>query len=124
MAIDRTFEAALMKAVRGLEVKQKDLNHAGMAAMDDEALKKAVKIPTDERLWALAEALKRGWTVADVNKISRVDPWFLRKIQKIVRGQVEEYGHPVYKMVDTCAGEFESKTPYYYRTSESESDSI
>lgn len=124
MAIDRTFEAALMKAVRGLEVKQKDLRHAGMEALDDEALKKAVKVPTDERLWALAEALRRGWTVQEINRISRVDPWFLRKIQRIVLDQIDTYGQPVYKMVDTCAGEFESKTPYYYRTSESESDHV
>lgn len=124
MAIDRTFEAALMKAIRGLEVRPKDLNHPGMASLDDEGLRKAVKVPTDERLWALAEALKRGWTIAEVNKLSRVDPWFLRKIQKIVNGEIVDLGQPVYKMVDTCAGEFESRTPYYYRTGESESDSV
>ncbi len=84
MAIDRTFESALMKAIRGLEVKQKDLRHPKVAALDDAALRDACAKPTDERLWALAEALRRGWGVNDVNRISRVDKWFLRKIQNLL----------------------------------------
>lgn len=84
MAIDRTFESALMKAIRGLEVKQKDLRHPKMAALDDTSLRSACAKPTDERLWALAEALRRGWGVDEVNRISRVDKWFLRKIQNLL----------------------------------------
>ncbi|MBS1705571.1 MAG: carbamoyl-phosphate synthase large subunit [Armatimonadetes bacterium] len=84
MAIDRSFEAAFLKAIRGLEVKQKDLRHAGFAAMNDAELKSAVRIPTDERLWAIAEALRRGWSVMDVNRLSRVDPWFLRKMVGLI----------------------------------------
>lgn len=211
MAIDRTFEAALMKAVRGLEVKQKDLRHAGMARITDQELETACGVPTDERLWALAEALRRNWTIERIHDVSKVDRWFLNKIlnivtvekalvdcrmnwaeadaresiesalklgfsglavrellgigRKVVRaaqqysdgagaelfteslraagwpsvgeevlGDVSrlvlnwgEYvreceGRSVVKMVDTCAGEFESKTPYYYRTVESEDD--
>ncbi len=191
MAIDRTFESALMKAIRGLEVKQKDLRHPKMAALDDTSLRGACAKPTDERLWALAEALRRGWGVDEVNRISRVDKWFLRKIQNLldverdlldlveststqgedaehIRGLIQrafhigfpsatirsllgvsreaesEAGHeqdpvtrvraiaagfikamqgePVFKMVDTCAGEFESATPYYYGTFETEDD--
>ena len=87
MAIDRTFESALMKAVRGLEVKSKDLRHAKFAEMADEPLKEAIRKPTDERLWALAEGLRRGFTVQEVNKISRVDPWFLWKIQGLVQSE-------------------------------------
>jgi len=191
MAIDRTFESALMKAIRGLEVKQKDLRHPKMAASDDTSLRGACAKPTDERLWALAEALRRGWGVDEVNRISRVDKWFLRKIQNLldverdlldlvestptqgddaeqIRGLIQRafhigfpsatirsllgisreaesetgneqdpvtrvraiaagfikamQGEPVFKMVDTCAGEFESATPYYYGTFETEDD--
>ncbi|HZH99255.1 MAG TPA: carbamoyl-phosphate synthase large subunit, partial [Fimbriimonadaceae bacterium] len=100
MAIDRTFEAALMKAIRGLEVKQKDLRHEKFCGQQscgdaddphardgratDEALREAIRKPTDERLWALAEGLRRGWSVDEVNKLSRVDKWFLRKIKGLV----------------------------------------
>ena len=193
MAIDRTFEAALMKALRGLEVKQKDLRHAKFSEADDASLKESIRKPTDERLWALAEGLRRGWTVDEVNRVSRVDKWFLRKIEgllKLERRLVEVQGMdqttvgdaiqsafligfpsptiasilgidvattrevgrqyragmemdpgsswvvqtaweierqkvmPVFKMVDTCAGEFESHTPYYYGTFEQEDDAL
>jgi carbamoyl-phosphate synthase large subunit len=203
MAIDRTFESAFMKAIRGLEVKSKDLRHPKMQALDDEALTIAVSKPTDERLWAVAEALRRGWGIAHVNRLSRVDRWFLSKIEKLLAvenrlvqiGQASNEGDlstaiseafiigfpsvsisellgvsrdellavrsairklpgvgfegvyfetglpesrrfsamaafliesqkamPVFKMVDTCAGEFESSTPYYYGTFEQEDD--
>ncbi|MFI5387333.1 MAG: hypothetical protein ACHQ50_14585, partial [Fimbriimonadales bacterium] len=227
MAIDRSFEAALMKAIRGLEVKQKDLRHAKFQSGMD-GLQDAIQHPTDERLWALAEGLRRGWTVDEVNRLSRVDKWFLRKIQKLVlleqrliaaRGDaaaipaavheaflegypsntiqellevsesqlstarkllrtnegdstyaavlqerdevLESFAHvkagsrkaasgsrnqtsdplqipsltaalaierlkvqPVFKMVDTCAGEFESLTPYFYSTFDQEDDAL
>ena len=178
MAIDRSFEAALMKAVRGLEVRSKDLRHAAVQAMSDEALAEAIRKPTDERLWALADGLRRGWGVDEVNRISRVDKWFLRKIRTLVEMETrlqnadldgsdlseiifeafllgfpsptirsllldregqevsEALKHatnaeirrqqvqPVFKMVDTCAGEFESRTPYYYGTFEQEDDAV
>lgn len=124
MAIDRTFETALMKAIRGLEVKSKDLRHAGMSALSDEELAEAVRVPTDERLWALAEALRRGWGIKEVNRLSRVDVWFLEKISSLVEleSQPSVSQASVYKMVDTCAGEFESKTPYFYATAGLEGD--
>jgi carbamoyl-phosphate synthase large subunit len=173
MAIDRSFEAALMKAIRGLEVRSKDLRHAGMAEAADADLEIAIKKPTDERLWAVAEGLRRGWGVDKVNRLSRIDRWFLRKIQRLIEAEqalvnlpapgpeadsvienafllgfsspsikslIESGGNPlsegvlatidrmkvqpVFKMVDTCAGEFESKTPYYYGTFESENDLV
>lgn len=123
MAIDRSFEAALMKAVRGLEVKQKDLHHEKFAAQSEDDLKASIKQPTDERLWAIAEGLRRGWSLDDVHRLCRVDRWFLRKLKALVEGTFVEGGEdPVYKMVDTCAGEFESRTPYYYATQESFGD--
>ena len=86
MAIDRTFESAFLKAIRGLEVRQKDLRHErwAMSGEGDEALRAAVAQPTDDRLWAIAEALRRGWSVEEVNRLCRVDPWFLRKIQNLL----------------------------------------
>ena len=84
MAIDRSFEAAFMKAIRGLEIRQKDLRHSKMQALDDEALRRAIGKPTAERLWALAEGLRRAWGVDEVNRISHVDRWFLRKIDALV----------------------------------------
>ena len=161
MAIDRSFESALMKAIRGLEVKQKDLRHARIQGLSDEDLKREIKVPTDERLWALAEGLRRGWTPKQVREISRVDIWFLEKILKLVQieqrlaswssepdkngllklavengysesvilgiaGSLGDHQVPdlqVYKMVDTCAGEFESRTPYYYASADDEDDS-
>lgn len=126
MAIDTTFERALMKAIRGLEVKSKDLRHAKMMALDDEKLAKEIAQPTDERLWAVAEGLRRGWTVQEVNRLSRIDPWFLVKLQGLVEAEkLPSEKEPVsYKMVDTCAGEFESQTPYYYATKGSTSDRV
>lgn len=166
MAIDRTFEAALLKAIRGLEVKSRDLRHEGMSALGDDDLKTAVRQPTDERLWALAEALRRGWTVAEVRRLSRVDLWFLEKIEAMVRmeqalvqagagatenlleealrmgysptaildltqggeavsGKLATFeGMFAYKMVDTCAAEFESATPYFYATVAGSSDFV
>ncbi|MEQ1932994.1 MAG: transposase [Fimbriimonadaceae bacterium] len=92
-----------------------------LEACSTEALRQAIQVPTDERLWAIAEGLRRGWSVDEVNKLCRVDKWFLRKMLKLVQDEpmFEVQG---YKMVDTCAGEFESKTPYYYSSTELESD--
>ncbi len=89
MAIDRTFEAAMMKAIRGLEVKQKDLRHEKYQAQDDETLEASVKQPTDDRMWAIIEAIRRGWSLERVNKICKVDKWFLRKLQKLVEVEQE-----------------------------------
>ena len=173
MAIDRSFEAAFMKAIRGLEIKQKDLRHPKFQAQNDVDLESAVQNPTDERLWAIAEALRRGWGVDRVNKICKVDTWFLRKMQRLIDVEkelssastsgcdLEDLVHrafmigfpspaildiaktgdegfdaklrqvvdsfkvqPVFKMVDTCAGEFESRTPYYYGTFETQDDVV
>ncbi len=52
--------------------------------MSDAQLKEAIRKPTDERLWALAEGLRRGWTPEEINKICKVDIWFLEKIQKLI----------------------------------------
>jgi carbamoyl-phosphate synthase large subunit len=124
MAIDRSFESALMKAIRGLEVRQKDLRHEKFAAASDEELREAIRKPTDERLWSIAEGLRRGWSLDEVGRLCRVDKWFLRKLQNLLalENEPQAQEEPVFKMVDTCAGEFESATPYYYSTHEDEDD--
>ena len=169
MAIDRSFEAALLKALRSLEVKGQGLLWEAPAWVDvtdptrfvDEFLSAQ---PTDDRLWRLFAALRRGAPVDIIHERTRIDRWFLRKISRIVRfaeddlqgrtptpallraakrmgfadadiatltGMLPEdvrrlraqWGiRPVYKMVDTCAAEFEAATPYFYSTYEQENE--
>jgi carbamoyl-phosphate synthase large subunit len=163
MAIDRSFEGALMKAVRSLETNAKDLGWEDPAWTSIEQLEALVRKPNDIRLWALAAALRRGVKVETLHDWSAIDVWFLRKLETLiemerclaggplthqllwqakragfgddqigrlsgkpgaeVRAMRETAGmNPVYKMVDTCAGEFESETPYFYSTYEEEDE--
>ena len=169
MAIDRSFEAAMQKALRSLEVKGQGLlweapawvEVAEPAAFLERFLSNG---PTDDRLWRLFAALRRGASVEDVHERTKIDRWFLRKLSSIVRFAEDElqgktptptllrrakrlgfadadvatlagmlpadvrrlraqWGiRPVYKMVDTCAAEFEAVTPYFYSTYESENE--
>ncbi|MCH7594482.1 MAG: carbamoyl-phosphate synthase large subunit [Chloroflexi bacterium] len=161
MAIDRTFEAALQKAVRCLEVGGRSL-----LWQDPEWENGNFDLhPTDDRIWKMAAALRRGWTPEEVSELTGVDPWFTRALHRItlmerrllaedltpgllwdakrlgfsdaqvgtlsdllpeqVRTQRLEWGlRPVYKMVDTCAGEFEAETPYFYSTYEEENEAL
>ncbi len=163
MAIDRTFEAALGKAVRSLEFGGRTLLWEDPAWRDIDP-RDYVGIPTDERLWAVLASLRRGATVDELSQMSGIDPWFLRKMQGMVameqrllaepltpelmreakrmgladgvigtladrlpdqvRALRQEWGVlPVYKMVDTCAAEFEAETPYFYSTYPASGDS-
>ncbi len=123
MAIDRTFEGALMKAVRGLEVDTDTLHDPKFSAMDDDDLAEAVRVATDDRLWAICEALRRDWGVQRVRELCRVDPWFLERVEALAKGATVPPAMG-FKMVDTCAGEFESKTPYYYSSPDTEDDFV
>ncbi|WP_461223952.1 carbamoyl-phosphate synthase large subunit [Lacticaseibacillus suihuaensis] len=164
MAIGRTIEEALLKAVRGLEVGAVHLWRAGDAELTDDALTAKIITPNDERLFYLAEAFRRGYTIEELSELSGINPFFLDKLLHItelerqlgetpddltllrvaktngfadqtiaalwhttadaVRDTRKQAGLvPVYKMVDTCAGEFESATPYFYSTYESETES-
>ena len=147
MAIADCFEAALLKAVRGAELSTDTLSLPKVSRMPTEELLKGIKEATDERLFMIYEALKRNITVDELYQMTKIDRWFLYKIENLVRFEnsiqhrkisFEEYiiakklgytdnairtitGHdpgfsvsPVYKMVDTCAGEFEAQTPYFY----------
>ncbi len=164
MAIDRSFEAAMQKAVRSLETDQTDLLWEDPAWQENEQIMwEQIRRPNDLRLWAVAAALRRGHTPEEVSEVSHIDPWFTRKLRRIIdlenrmRNEtlddlllwtakraafsdaqisqlsgvtIEEIRKrrynagivPVYKMVDTCAAEFEAVTPYFYSTYEEEDE--
>jgi carbamoyl-phosphate synthase large subunit len=161
MAIDRSFESALQKAVRSLEIGGRSLLWED-AKWKDSIPASALR-PSDERLWALMAHLRRGTPGSDLSRQTGVDPWFIRKLTNIVemeqtllaerltpdllrrakrmgfsdrqigtladslpervREQRLAWGiRPVYKMVDTCAGEFDAQTAYFYSTYEDENE--
>jgi len=160
MAIGRTFPEALMKAVRSLDLRPGSLASPEAADWTEAQLARAVAEPSDLRLFAIAEALRRGWTTDAVAGLSSIDPYFIAQIMRLVAceralaagtasladakrlglsdaviatctGQPEaavraqrvaEGLTPVYKVVDTCAGEFPAATPYYYSTYEEEDE--
>ncbi|CDF29302.1 carbamoyl-phosphate synthase large chain [Methanobrevibacter smithii CAG:186] len=154
MAIGRTFEEAIQKAIRSL-----DMGHDGFEYV--EYTEDDLANPTDERLFQLYSAIKDGMDLNKIQKLTNIDKFFLYKIRNIVNfenevteeklndadflrkakqmgcsnkrlaalsNQTEEYIRNLlnrfnikqsYKMVDTCAAEFEAKTPYYYSTYDS-----
>ena len=166
MSIDRNFEGAILKAARSLEIGAKRLHLPEMDDWSDEKLRKSLSKINDERIFAIAEAFRRG--IADVDEIydiTKIDRWFLRKIKRIadveIRLMQEEITPkhlieakkiglsdasiaelsgktmneirtmrkamkllPCYKMVDTCAAEFEAMTPYYYSTFNAQEDEV
>jgi len=84
MAIDRSFESALMKAIRSLEVGIYGLSNSSAHQLSDIQLEEAIRIPNDERLWAITEGFRRGMMVEEIQALSNIDPWFLRKLQGLV----------------------------------------
>ncbi|MHB8633204.1 MAG: carbamoyl-phosphate synthase large subunit [Thermoplasmatota archaeon] len=95
MAIGRTIETSLLKAVRSLEIDADSLEPPEHIAWSDEALAEAVRVATHQRLFAVAEALRRGWSVERVHGLSGYDPFFLHKIRNILAteaGLKEEAG--------------------------------
>jgi carbamoyl-phosphate synthase large subunit len=157
MAIDRTFEGALNKAIRSLEMNVFGLSSS---ALKVDNLMDHLTQATDMRLFAIVEAMLQGMSVEELHQITAIDCWFLNKIraiveleqklasftwgtvpqsllkiakrnnisdqflaeifgisEKAIRSQWKEWNwKPSYKMVDTCAAEFEAVTPYYYST--------
>ena len=138
MAIERTFEAALVKAMRSLEQKPPATAELGPETIDQ---------PNDRRLFALLNALRNGASVQSLADRSGIDRWFIDRMANLTRLEVEgdvrelrragfsdtmitalrgetvETAAPTYKLVDTCAAEFEAATPYYYSCWEEESES-
>lgn len=84
MAIDRTYEAALQKAVRSLEVGRTDLLGGPEQSEPDEIIEERSAAPSDRRLFYLAEALRRGASVTKLHEATAIDPWFLQGLRRIV----------------------------------------
>jgi len=91
MAIGRTFEEAMQKAVRMLDIGKHGLvgNEDWQAASPGVDLETELKEPTEERLFAIVEALERGYTIDQIHELSFVDRWFLDKVRRIVRTKAE-----------------------------------
>ena len=166
MSIDRNFEGAILKAVRSLEIGIHRLHMEGMDSWDDARIKKSLSNINDQRIFVIAEALRRhAADIDEVHKITKIDKWFLYKLKNITdvenrliseeltdellltakdvgladRSIAELTGKdvdtirkarkdagilPCYKMVDTCAAEFEAATPYYYSTFHAQEDEV
>jgi carbamoyl-phosphate synthase large subunit len=84
MAMGRTFEEALGKAMRSLENGRAGLGFDGKEHFDEQRFTQMVGVPTEQRLFYIAEALRRGWSVEAVAEASLIDPWFLHRIAAIV----------------------------------------
>lgn len=163
MAIGRTFQESLQKALRGLETGKDGLNEI---SEDRQTIHHEISEPGPERLWYLADAFRLGYTVNEAYNATKIDPWFLVQIKELVdiearikqtpiesigkeemlflkkkgfsdrrlakllnvkeediRGLRHSLGvRPVYKRVDTCAGEFPTDTAYMYSTYEEENE--
>ena len=89
MAIGRTFKEAFLKAFRSLELGRSGRLFGQMAPggphedEDDAALQRALGIPTDRRMWAVFRALEKGWDLDDIQRLTRMDPWFLVQFQQL-----------------------------------------
>ncbi len=125
MAIGQNFEEAILKAARGLEVGVKDLNLPAFVKEGDEKIRERVSQCTDQRIFAIYQALKRGvMTVDQIHDITKIDNWFLWKLENICKKDDGSTLYPPrsFKMVDTCAGEFDAETPYFYSTTNGENE--
>ena len=87
MSIGATFEEAMQKAMRSLEQGYAGLGGDGSDSYDDERFDELVATPTPDRILYVAEALRRGWSIARVNEATKIDPWFLNRIADIVKAE-------------------------------------
>lgn len=115
MAIGRTFGEAMYKAIAGLELKKDILHPAALA--DKKIIIKKISVPNTERLGWIFKAFASGVTAGEVADISGIHSWFIHKLHNLFQQKhlvVDKIN--VYKMVDSCAGEFSAITPYFYST--------
>ncbi|RIU88358.1 carbamoyl-phosphate synthase large subunit [Oceanobacillus picturae] len=165
MSIGRNLEESLLKGIRSMDIGKEELSLASLTFANEEELKIKLQKADDQRIFVLAEAFRRGITLTEIFSLTKIDPFFLKKIEDLVKFEdaicsnqyskevlrkAKEKGFsdhhiarlweitvdelyqfrmkeniiPVYKMVDTCAAEFESQTPYFYSTYEEENESI
>ncbi len=119
MGIGRTFSDALMKAVRGLDLGRRTLTGSPLAQWSDAELHNVIARPTHERLFAVAEALRRGTSLERIVELSAIDRFWLYELREIVDAETlnPEGNHAApaaFRMVDTAAAEFPARSPYYY----------
>ena len=165
MSIGRTIEESLLKAIRSLEIGLHHLHHRKFDKVDEAELLDYIKIGTDDRIYAIAELLRRGCDAGRIASATAIDMLFIRKFKNIIdeerelsankgniqvladakrmgfsdkeiaqlwgMSELEVYKFrrengivPVYKMIDTCASEFDSYIPYFYSTYEEENESV
>ncbi len=155
MSIGTSFEQAMLKAVRSIELGLDTFNMKKLADVPTEELLKHLETVEDERIFQVYEALKRDITIDQLHEITMIDKWFLEKLMNLVElerwlaeGELTEekyniakqYGYldstierlsgqkcplrkrAVFKMVDTCAGEYKAETPYFYSTFDQENE--
>jgi carbamoyl-phosphate synthase large subunit len=117
MAIGRTFRESFAKAMRSRE-----LDAPAEPPADDEELLQSLETPRADRFDLLLEAFRRETTIEEANRRTMIDPWFLRELRKLaLDGDGTEGMERTYRSVDTCAAEFEARTPYYYSAHERKS---
>jgi carbamoyl-phosphate synthase large subunit len=168
MAIGRSFQEALQKACQSLEIKRNGLGADGKENTNQAELLKGLERPSWNRLFMIYDAMKHGISIKTIQKLTKIDMWFLQQIEEMIalENEIAKYdlksiskellyeakqkGYAdrqvahllkclesevykkrtdlgikrVYKLVDTCAAEFEAKTPYYYSTFEDENESV
>ncbi|HEX2104976.1 MAG TPA: carbamoyl-phosphate synthase large subunit [Solirubrobacteraceae bacterium] len=111
MAIGRTFQQAFAKALRSRELD----SSTAFSELDADALLTALERPAADRYDVMLEAFRKGATVEAVHERCGVDPWFLRELRELALDPDAPFrGERSYKAVDTCAAEFEARTPYFY----------
>ncbi|MCC7231965.1 MAG: carbamoyl-phosphate synthase large subunit [Bacteroidia bacterium] len=168
MGIGRSFQEALQKACQSLEIKRNGLGADGREIHDPDEILDSLERPRWNRLFHIYDAFKLGIPFSTIQKLTRIDSWFLRQIEELIvlEKEIEQYtvdtiprellmtakkkGYAdrqiahllrclesavfkrrkeldirrVWKLVDTCAAEFEAKTPYYYSTFDEENESV
>lgn len=168
MGIGRNFQEALQKACQSLEIKRNGLGADGREMRETSEILDCLERPRWNRLFYIYDAFKAGISFNTIQKLTKIDTWFLRQIEELIQleKEIERYnisniprellheakkkgyadrqlGHllrclesevykkrkdfginRVYKLVDTCAAEFEAQTPYYYSTFDYENESI
>ncbi len=167
MGIGRNFQEALQKACQSLEIRRNGLGADGKSLQKQDEILYSLEHPSWNRIFHIYDALKLGIPMKTVQKLTRIDRWFLKQIEELIEleKEIEKYtiddipatlirtakekGYAdrqiahlldcyesdvykkrtdlgikrVYKLVDTCAAEFEAKTPYYYSTFDTENES-
>ncbi len=169
MAIGRSFQEALQKACQSLEINRHGLGADGHDLHKLDPILESLEKPSWDRLWHIRDAISLGVPITSIQKITRIDRWFLEQIHELVKmektlarytinnidpevlrlakekgfsdsqiaytmrnctdddvyAKRKEFGiKRVYKMVDTCSAEFESKTNYFYSTFDGENESV